>query len=78
MPGEYSFSMQAAQIAPLSRARLRASAASSVLIQRRRGLSPLTYWQALAFLILVSVLGSFFIGARGLPVMVNYDAKAFK
>ena len=38
-----------------------------------RGAVTINYWQALAFLILVGVLGSVFIGARGLPVVVSYD-----
>ena len=42
------------------------------------GATAINYWQALAFLVLVAVLGSFFIGARGLPVMINYDARSFK
>jgi hypothetical protein len=33
----------------------------------------LTYWQSLAFLILVTVLGTFF--ARGVPLMFNYQLK---
>ena len=35
------------------------------VVHMARGASTLTYWQAMAFLVLVTVVGSFFLGARG-------------
>ena len=35
------------------------------IVNMARGASPITYWQAMALLVFVMVIGSFFLGARG-------------
>lgn len=35
------------------------------IVNMARGASPITYWQAMALLVFIMVVGAFFLGARG-------------
>lgn len=49
------------------------------IVQMAKNAVPLTYWHAMAFLVFVSVLGSFFIGLRGIAsVSYNLNSSAIR